>query len=91
MLGTAAAAQNGVLVQSGTRGGEASTSGQQAHKGQVAYVGMEPSRAELLRPKLADGSSPRAAGRCGALSSASTSTLPCHRNCTELSSSFLVV
>lgn len=55
-----AAAQNGVLLQSGARGGEASTSGKAQASQQVTYIGAEPAHAELLRPRLADGSSPRA-------------------------------
>ena len=59
--------QNGVLLQ--PRGGDASTSGRtqqqgQGQKGHVAYVGAEPTHAELLRPRVADGSAPASRYTC---------------------------
>lgn len=55
--------QEGLLIQSSGRGGEASTSGKGAvaatAKGRVAYVGPEPTNAELLKSKVADDGAER--------------------------------
>lgn len=54
--------QDGVLIQSSGRGGEASTSGKgaaAAAKGRVAYVGAEPTDAELLKSRVAEDGAAR--------------------------------
>ncbi|KAK9919005.1 hypothetical protein WJX75_008642 [Coccomyxa subellipsoidea] len=53
---------DGVLIQSSGRGGEASTSGKgaaAAAKGRVAYVGAEPTDAELLKSRVAEDGAAR--------------------------------
>ena len=54
--------QDGVLIQASGRGGEASTSGKgaaAAAKGRVAYVGAEPTDAELLMSRVAEDGAAR--------------------------------
>lgn len=81
--------QDGVLIQSSGRGGEASTSGKgaaAAAKGRVAYVGAEPTDAELLKSRVADDG---AARQCrfaallviGMLYMYSTEPYPCGNVC----------